>query len=204
MTRVITYVDGNSFYAGLTDYLRKHPAALPNNKINLYSFIQNHLLHEGEELCAVRWYSAIPPENRFDPDHQAKISRHHQYRKDLEHTGVNVRISGFKKRPVRCKHCGRVTKHRQEKESDNRCSLEIIEDAFYDRLDRALLISSDSDFVPVLHSLHRYAAHRPVDAVICPPIGRESPAKDIVTTCKRLFGTSARYMRVKGLASCLI
>ena len=203
VTRVIAYIDGNSFYAGITDYLKKHPAALPHNKVDLYSFVQNHLLHEGDALQAVRWYSAIPPENRFDPEHQAKINRHHQYRKDLEKSGVDIRISGFKKRPVKCKHCGKVTKHRKEKESDNRCSLEMIEDAFYNRIDRALLISADSDFVPVLHSLHRYAEYRPVDAVICPPIGRESPAKDIIASCGRLFGTSTRYMRVKWLAGSL-
>lgn len=201
--RVIAYVDGFNFYHGLISYIGLHPSALPGNKVDLWRFIQAHMLHHGESLKAVRWYSAIPEQNRFDSEQIALVKRHQEYRANLESVGVTVRISGFKKRPVKCKHCGKTTKHKQEKESDKRCSLEILEDAVFDRMDRALLFSSDSDHVPVLHSLKRYSAVRKVDVVICPPLGRESPAKDILKETKKVFGTSPRYTRKSHLADSL-
>ena len=75
----------------------------------------------------------------------------------------------------------------------------MLEDALFDRMDRALILSSDSDFVPALHSLKRYAAVRPVDAVVCPPIRREGAAKEMRAVSERLFGTSPRFMREKQL-----
>ncbi len=203
MKRVIAYVDGFNFYAGISEFVKKHPNALAHNKIDLSRLIEHHLLHEGESLEAVKWYSAIPPVNRHDPIQKAKIDRHHDYRRDLEATQVLTRISGFKKRITKCKSCGKTTKSQQEKESDKRCSLEMLEDAFYDRMDRALLFSSDSDFVPALYSLHRYSSHRPIDVVMCPPLGRESPAKTVLNTCSNLFATKPRYTRRKALANSL-
>lgn len=201
--RVIAYVDGFNFYHGLVSYMDQNEGVLPSNKVDLKRFIESHMLHDSEVLEAVRWYSAIPSQNRFDPDQLALVKRHQEYRANLEKTGVTARISGFKKRPVKCKHCGKTTKHKQEKESDKRCSLEMLEDAVFDRMDRALLFSSDSDHVPVLHSLNRYSVVRNVDVVICPPLGRESPAKDLLRENRKLFNTSPRYVRKNHLASSL-
>jgi len=191
--RVIAYVDGFSCYAGLNEYIKKYPNSLEHNKVNLWHLIENHLLHQGETLEGVRWYSAIPPNSR-DPEQNSKTARHRKYRQDLEATGINTRISGFKKRPIKCKHCGKTTKHRQEKESDNRCSLEMLEDALFDHMDRALLISADSDFIPALYSIKRYSEVRPVDVVVCAPLGRENPSKDIRGTCEKLFNNTSRYI----------
>lgn len=201
--RVIAYVDGFNFYHGLISFMAKHPEALPGNKVDLKRFIESHMLHDGEVLEAIRWYSAIPNQNRFDTEQVALVKRHQQYRVNLERTGVTVGISGFKKRMDKCKHCGKTTKHKQEKESDKRCSLEIFEDAVFDRMDRALLFSSDSDHVPVLHSINRYAVVRKVDVVICPPLGREAPAKEILREGRKLFGIAPRYVRKTHLASSL-
>jgi len=199
MTRVIAYIDGFNFYQGLKTHRRNHPGTLDHNKVDLTLLVQNHLLQDGESLVAVKWYSAIPPENWRNPEQQSTIQRHKQYRADLEATGVLVRISGFKKRLSKCKHCGRRNREPQEKESDSRCSLEMLEDAFYDRMDRALLITSDSDFVPALYALKRYADIRPVDAIICPPLERQGPAKAVRGACSTLFDTSPRYMHVNGV-----
>jgi len=61
--------------------------------------------------------------------------------------------------PVFAKPCDaaacveRHQKRIRKKESDARAVLEILEDAYARRMDRALIVSSDSDFVPVLYSL---------------------------------------------------
>ncbi len=203
MTRVIAFVDGFNFYYGLTSLLESSPNSLLHNKIDLWRLIENHLLHDQEILVGVRWYSAIPPLNWRDPEQAAIVARHTWYREQLDHTGVLTRVSGFRKSTKTCKHCGKKFKTPEEKESDTRFALEILEDALYDRMDRALLMTSDSDFVPALYSLNRYAITRPVDAVVCPPIKRESAGKEIQTCCHALFGTKIRYMREKQLQESL-
>jgi len=65
--RVIAYVDGFNLYHGLTDLKRLDPATFPDKRIDLRALIYRHLIHEGEDLVAVRWYSAIPAENWRDP-----------------------------------------------------------------------------------------------------------------------------------------
>lgn len=104
----------------------------------------------------------------------------------------------------KCPHCGRRTKAPEEKESDTRFALEVLEDALYDRMDRALLVTSDSDFIPALYSLKRFSEIRPVDAVLCPPIERVGAGKDIQSRCYELFATKPRYMRIGDLRRSLL
>ncbi|PID59575.1 MAG: hypothetical protein CSB44_12785 [Gammaproteobacteria bacterium] len=75
MVRVIAYVDGFNFYHGLCGYLKRKPSGLSHNKVDLRRLIENHLLQENEELIGARWYSAIPPNNHQDSDHQSKTQR---------------------------------------------------------------------------------------------------------------------------------
>ncbi len=203
MTRVIAFVDGFNLYHGLSSQLESDPNSLPHNKVDLWRLIENHLLHDYETLQGVRWYSAIPPLNWRDPDQAAIVSRHTWYREQLNDTGVSTRVSSFRKTTRKCKHCGKKTKTQEEKESDTRFSLEILEDALYDRMDRALLVTSDSDFIPALYSLKRYAEKRLVDAVVCPPIKREGAGKEIQNCSRKLFSTKTRYMRIKHLHNSL-
>ena len=100
MTRVVAYVDGFNLYHGLSDLKRRDPSAFPDKRIDLRALVTRHLLHEGEELVGVRWYSAIPAENWRDPEQKAQVQRHKAYRAALEATDVDCRISGFRKRPV--------------------------------------------------------------------------------------------------------
>lgn len=203
MTRVIAFVDGFNLYHGLASQLESDPNSLPHNKVDLWRLIENYLLHDEESLVGVRWYSAIPPLNWRDPEQAAIVSRHAKYREQLNETGVLTRVSSFRKITKTCKHCGKKNKTREEKESDTRFALEILEDALYDRMDRALLVTSDSDFMPALYSLNRYAKSRPVDAVVCPPIKREDAGKEIQKCCRELFSTKTRYMRIKHLHNSL-
>lgn len=202
--RVIAYVDGFNVYKGMTDFLSRQPDKLPHNKINLWYLIENYMLREDETLQGVRWYSAIPNENRHDKEQREVVARHRQYRTDLESTGVTTRISGFKKRVTRCKHCKKTNKTPQEKETDNRLSLEMLEDAVFDRMDRALLFSSDGDFIPALHSISRYSKEkRKVDVVVCPPIGRDSSGRNVIKTSEQLFNNRPRYMHLSQLKKSL-
>jgi len=193
MKRVIAYVDGFNVYKGIQYYRQQNPNKLPSNKIDLRSLITNHLIYEGESLESICWYSAIPNNDR-DPEKQRTINNHKQYKNRLENDGVHIRLSGYRKRSTKCSSCGHKTRSSQEKETDNRLSLEVLEDAVFDRMDRALIISSDSDFIPVLHSLNRYRERREVDAVMCPPIGRDKSAKAVIEKCRELFGTTERRM----------
>lgn len=68
-----------------------------------------------------------------------------------------------------------------------------------DQMDPALLMTSDSDSVPALYSLKRYATTPAVYAVVYPPIKRENAGHEMQPYCRELFGTKTRCMRVKQL-----
>lgn len=191
MKRVIAYVDGFNFYKGIKYYRQQNPDKLHSNKIDLRNLIANHLIHDGEYLESICWYSAIPNNDR-DPEKQRLINSHRQYKLRLEDDGVLIRLSGYRKRITECNYCGR--RSRRSQETDNRLSLEVLEDAVFDRMDRALIISSDSDFILILHSINRYRENREVDAVICPLIGRDKSAKAVIDKCRELFGTTEQRM----------
>jgi NYN domain len=74
--------------------------------------------------------------------------RHRQYVKALGAVGVTPVMAQFKEKGRGCLSCGSRWIAHEEKETDVNIALHMLDDAYKDRFDRALLVSADSDLAP--------------------------------------------------------
>ena len=107
------------------------------------------LLKPQDSLEAVNYFSAYA---EWLP---SASSRHRSYVKALKCVGVTTHISHFKKKTKTCKKCGVSWDSHEEKETDVKLALQILEDASTNSFDKALLVSADSDMVPVIKTVQR-------------------------------------------------
>ncbi len=76
--------------------------------------------------------------------------RHKVYLRALESTGVIPVLGKFKEKDRRCKQCESMWKAHEEKETDVNIALHILDQAYQDKFDRAVIVSADSDFSPAI------------------------------------------------------
>ncbi len=83
----------------------------------------------------------------------------------------------FKAKQRRCNSCGVQWWAHEEKETDVHIALKILADAFDDIFDRAIIISGDSDLVPVLTTVHTRFPRKGL--LVAAPPGRYAAARDL-------------------------
>ena len=164
--KVICYVDGFNLYHAI-DRL-----GCPRLKaVNIWS-LATSLLRDGERLEGVQYFSAyatwLPKAYR----------RHQTYVRALRQVGVSVNLAHFKTKNIQCHKCKNTWKSREEKESDVRLALAVVEGAMDDRYDRAIIVSADSDLVPAVKSVKSRDARKEV--LIAAPRRRLGVARDLV------------------------
>jgi len=163
--KVVCYIDGFNLYHGIDDLKKPHL-----KWVNLYD-LANSLIYPNERLVAVNSFSAFATWKK----HQYR--RHLSYVKALEHVGVNCIISHFKKKPRSCRSCKASWMDHEEKETDVRLALKILEDAVDDVFDRAIIVSGDSDLVPVVQTIKRRYPKKNI--LIATPPKRFSASRDL-------------------------
>lgn len=164
--KLICYVDGFNLYHAI-DRL-----GCPRLKaVDIWALAKS-LLRDEEHLEGVEYFSAyatwLPKAYR----------RHQIYVRALQEAGVSVNMAHFKEKIIRCNKCKNIWKSREEKESDVRLALAVVEGAVDDKYDRAIIVSADSDLVPAVKSVKKRAAHKEV--LIATPPGRRKVARDLV------------------------
>ena len=180
MRRVIVYVDGFNLYHAI-DGLRQ-----PHLKwVNLHALGQE-LLRKNETLVVVKYFSAYAT---WKP---AQYARHRQYTKALEHAGVSVNMSKFKKKDRTCLRCNIKWTEHEEKETDVKVAISLVADAYEDAFDRAIVVSADSDLAPPI-SLVRSKFPQKEVTVAAPP-GRISVSRDLSPSIEVTKGRIARAL----------
>jgi uncharacterized LabA/DUF88 family protein len=166
MARVIAYIDGFNLYFGLKSrgwerYLWLNVHALAGN-----------LLQPGQTLVHTKYFTARVG---FPAD---KVKRQATYL-DALHTVSDVSIfhGRYQLNSFTCRNCSFVHQIPNEKMTDVNIAVELMQDAFRDRVDTAILISADSDLVAPVVAVQKLFPKKRV-VVACPP-GRSS-----VNLCK--------------------
>lgn len=96
--------------------------------------------------------------------------RHREYVGALESVGVTPILAQFKEKSRGYLSCGNRWIAHEEKEIDVNIALHMLDDAYRDRFDRALLISADSDLAPPIRMvLDRFPKKQ---VRVLTPIGR--------------------------------
>src|SRR5262245_16106860 len=106
-----------------------------------------------------------------------KYARHREYVAALKHYGVECHMARFSEQSARCKKCNATWKQHEEKETDVHFSLTLLEDAFDDLFDRAIIISADSDHVPAVRRVRARFTGKQLFAAT--PPGRHRMAREM-------------------------
>jgi uncharacterized LabA/DUF88 family protein len=153
--RIITYIDGYNLYHGLRDATKpnpKKPNALTWKRhywINLFE-LSRSLLSKEHHLSTVKYFTARVS---YPPD---RVKRQTTFLEALATVnGIQIYEGQFKREDHVCRKCNATYKISHEKMTDVNIAVQMLEDAFQDNYEAALLISADSDLVPPVSAVKR-------------------------------------------------
>jgi uncharacterized LabA/DUF88 family protein len=155
--RLACFIDGFNLYHAIKDINKNHL-----KWVNLWRLMEVFKAPD-EDLVNVYYFSAFAW-HRTDGAPQ----RHLQYVKGLEFYGVSPILGRFKEKDLDCRNCGRSWVTHEEKESDVNIGLYMLDGAYRQEFDKAILVSTDSDLVPVIRMMKERFPSIPVK-VIAPP-----------------------------------
>jgi len=104
-------------------------------------------LRQDEELNRVVFFTAVLTW------HQEKQARHKNYIKALKATGVEVVESNFRRANRHCHVMDRYCPRYEEKQTDVAIATTVLADAMRGNSDRVILVTADSDQIPLVKSL---------------------------------------------------
>lgn len=171
--RTIVYVDGFNLYHALDDLREPHL-----KWVDLWSLSQR-LLRPGDTLAAVKYFTA------YATWRSQSYRRHQRYVAALEARGVTSVIGRFKAKTVRCHACRTSYVTHEEKETDVNIGAHMMADLLTGRLDRAMIVSADTDLNAAVLLARSEAPGKLVD-LVAPPgrKGRNSAALFEITKGK--------------------
>lgn len=156
--RVITYIDGFNLYFGLRE------AKLDRFRwLNVEALALN-LLKSHQQLIAVKYFTAMVK----GPDRK-KVQRQKSYTDALA-VQPNLHIVWgryVKRHNSKCLKCGRSSTRWEEKMTDVNIAAHLSSDAHTNRLDKALLITGDSDLAAAVDLIRSETGKKVI--VIFPP-----------------------------------
>lgn len=163
--RVAVYVDGFNMYHALSDLKR------PELKwLNLQRLADLLISRRSQQIVKVCYFSAAPEhfQNTASVD---KLLRHRAYIAALESKGVEYIAGAFADRTKTYrdgkKFLARWQGH-EEKQTDVAIACNILNDAYRDVYDRALLVCLDTDQLPTYKMMKALFPHKPVICVAPP------------------------------------
>ncbi len=163
--KVCVYVDGFNLYHAI--------AVLNDARLKWLNFksLATSFLKPDEELEEVYFFTAIL---KWEPDKQ---KRHRNFIAAQKAVGVSVVESNFKKVSKHCHVMDRSCSRYEEKQTDVAISTTIMGDAILGRLNRAILITADSDQVPLVRQMRRLFPD--IKITLSAPPGRVDSAREL-------------------------
>jgi len=161
MAKVYVFIDGFNFYHALDDNHAYHRFKWTN----LRKLAQAYVLG-ADSLEGVEYFTTLAT---WDA---GKVARHQTFIRANEEQGVVVTYGEFKRKERFCGLCSRKFWSREEKQTDVNIALRMLELAIQDRYDKAIIVSGDTDLIPVIKVVHRTFPQKKIGVVI--PIGRAS------------------------------
>ncbi len=155
--KVISYIDGFNLY-----YALKNKGWRRYYWLNIHKLSQQ-LLKPNQTLVATKYFSARVKNN------PGKKSRQELFLAALETIPSLEIIEGiYQKRERLCPKCNQYYYTYEEKMTDVNIAVTLLEDAFHDKYDMALLISADGDLTKPVETVKRLFPHKRI-VVAFPP-----------------------------------
>jgi uncharacterized LabA/DUF88 family protein len=161
MSRYCFYVDGfNVYYA-----LQKNPAYHKYKWLN-YRKLAESVVYAKDTIAGIFYFTTFV---RWHPEN---VERHKKYISALRSVGVEIIHGRFLEKSIKCHKCQEYFKTHEEKQTDVNIALKILGDAVDGLYDKAMIISADSDLLPVIKSVQHHAPEKEIGVMF--PIGRNS------------------------------
>jgi|SRR5579875_586313 uncharacterized LabA/DUF88 family protein len=168
MIPVSIYIDGFNLYHALRRFRDNRVKWL-----DLAALSQRIIAPRTERISKIKYFSAYA---YWLP---GPSSRHREYVKALENTGVVCIMGHFKPKDKKCHHCNCTWTAHEEKETDVSIGITMLNDAYKGEYEKAYLVTRDSDLMPAIKTIRQ-----------------EFPAKEIVAVAPPLLGHSNDLIRL--------
>jgi uncharacterized LabA/DUF88 family protein len=161
MSRYCLYIDGfNVYYA-----LKRNPAYHKYKWLN-YRKLAESMVCANDTIVGIFYFTTFV---RWRPD---SVERHKKYISALRSMGVEIIYGRFLEKSIKCHKCHQDFKTHEEKQTDVNIALKILGDAVDNLYDKALIISADSDLLPVIKSVQHHTPEKEIGVMF--PIGSSS------------------------------
>jgi uncharacterized LabA/DUF88 family protein len=152
--RVAIYVDGFNLYHSLVEIAKTSPKANSVKWLDIRSLVNNKMTRKNYSIVSIKYFSALYPNNN-------KKQKHKKYLRVLEDSGVEIIMGKFKRKDVHCKQCDRVFQTHEEKRTDVNIALHVLNDAYRNSYDTAIIISGDTDLIPAIELVkHNFSSKK--------------------------------------------
>jgi len=156
LDKVSIFIDGFNLYHAINkNHLKKY------KWLNFYSLF-NHFLRGTEIIENIYFFTALAYWN------QGKVKRHSIYIKALMEYNVKIVKGAFRKKDKYCAICKNRTKTHEEKETDVNMAIYLLRGAFLNEYENAMILSADSDLVPVVKEIKNLFPDKEI-CIIIPP-----------------------------------
>ena len=182
MARYCFYIDGFNVYYALQEKSQYRQYKWLN-----YRKLAESVISRKDEITGIFYFTAFV---KWKPD---SVFRHEQYIKVLRSVGVETIRGRFKRKDIECHLCHQVFHTHEEKQTDVNLALKMLGDAIDDLYDKAIIVSADSDLIPVIKTVQKYTPEKEIGVML--PIGLSSFEL-------RQNAAFRRKMREKHLRSC--
>lgn len=173
--RLIAYIDGFNLYYGLRE------AGLHSSRwLDLHD-VCTSLLKPPQQLELVRYFTT-----RVRDGSNAAINQATYIDALSARGGIEIDFGHFLRKSTKCPKCNAAFHKREEKKTDVNIAVRLLEDAYDDRFDTAMVISGDSDLVPPVESVRSRFPHKRV-VVAAPPKRWSAQLKQAANAALRIW-----------------
>ncbi|MBL0313897.1 MAG: NYN domain-containing protein [Holophagaceae bacterium] len=149
--RVVAFIDGYNFYHSVHELNPIDPTTKQRVRtkdhlkwVNLWTLVEAFLVKSKEELVGVYYFSA------YATWRPASYAKHRAFVAALKSVNVEVVMGQFKEKPRQCNNCKYKWKGHEEKETDVNLALYLLDLAYKDTFDKAVVLTADTDILPAI------------------------------------------------------
>jgi len=148
------FIDGFNLYHSIKAAERD----LPNTQLkwlDIPCLCESHLhvIGGGAQICEIHYFSAFAEHLR--DAHPDKLRKHKAIVRALTARKVKAHISHFQRKRIWAHDLNQWVKVYEEKETDVRLACTVLKAAALDEFDVAILMTGDTDFVPLIEEFRR-------------------------------------------------
>ena len=182
--RVITYIDGYNLYHGMMQ------ARLGSSRWLDLSAMGRSLLKPHQQLVLTRYFTTRVRGNPGKARRQGTFID-----ALLARGGIEIDFGHFLSKPISCNSCGNTWQKNEEKKTDVNIAVRLLDDAYDDRFDVAIIISGDSDLVPPIESVRARFPHKRL-LVAFPLAGNSSELRRVADAAFQISEAKIRGSRL--------